>query len=443
MDAVRPPARRARAAKRRGPSRLGTTLGALAMLAVGARTQAIGRFPPPDFDSGYALPRTQWPAPRAEWLGVLDVTVLAVGLCLAVYLALVRRSRRGILWLSIACLAYLGFYRKGCVCPIGAIQNAALAFADPTYAISTGIILFLVLPLLFALWAGRVFCGGVCPLGAIQDVVLVRPVRVPVPLAAALTFLPWAYLGLAVTAVVTRGDFLICRYDPFVAFFRRSGSATMLGAGGALLLLAVVVGRPYCRFLCPYGILLGLFSRASRHRISVTPDVCIRCGLCHDACPFDAIRPPETREKKQRGRSGSVRFFTLALPVLAAAAGFGLGPLLAPRGTFPGAVAALGAGLGKSGTFRTAGALLGLFLGGVLLTKILCRLRPENREDYEAVPSECVACGRCFAVCPRERFRRGEVGMPDDAGDGPTSIAPAVVEQPRDTGNDCPNLMNS
>ncbi len=415
-----------------------TAFGVVAMLVAGAWGRALERFPPPDFESGHVLPRTQWPAPRAEWLGTLDVTVLAAGLCLGVYLALVRRSRRGILWLSVGCLAYLGFYRKGCVCPIGAIQNAALAFSTPTYAISTGIVLFLVLPLLVALWAGRVFCGGVCPLGAIQDVVLVRPVRVPAPLAALLTFLPWAYLGIAVATVVTRGDFLICRYDPFVAFFRRSGSATMLGAGVALLLLATVVGRPYCRFLCPYGVMLGLFSRVSRHRVSVTPDICIRCGLCHDACPFDAIRPPESWGRR-RGLSLSVRFLILAIPVLAAAAGGALGPLLAPPGTFPETIAALGAELGDSMPYRTAGAILGLFLGVVLLAKVLSRLHPDHHEVYEAMPSECVACGRCFSVCPRERFRRGEIGEPETGGD-PVSIAPALAAESQVPRQDSPHL---
>ena len=38
---------------------------------------------------------------------------------------------------------------------------------------------FFLLPLIFALFAGRVFCAAVCPLGAAQDIVLLRPIKVP------------------------------------------------------------------------------------------------------------------------------------------------------------------------------------------------------------------------------------------------------------------------
>jgi len=122
--------------------------------------------------------------------------------------------------------------------------------------------------------------------------VLIRPVRVPRPLARALGMVPYVYLGLAVLFAGTGTMFVVCRYDPFVGFFRLSGTLPMLLAGGVVLLLATVVGRPYCRFLCPYGVLLSLCSRFAWRRTSITPDVCVQCSLCEDACPFDAIRAP-------------------------------------------------------------------------------------------------------------------------------------------------------
>jgi polyferredoxin len=154
------------------------------------------------------------------------------------------------------------------------------------------VIVFFVLPLALALLFGRVFCGGVCPLGAIQDLAVLSPVRVPRRLDKTLGALKYVYLVLAIWFVLRPAparDFIICRFDPFVGFFRQTGPAHMLLIGGGMLVLGLFVGRPYCRYLCPYGALLAILSRFSWRGVTVTPDAELDCGLCIDACPFGAI----------------------------------------------------------------------------------------------------------------------------------------------------------
>lgn len=262
------------------------------LLLAGGHAWAVQRFPPPDFESGYRLPDMLQPAARAGWLAALDVGLLLVALSAAAWLALRRRSRRGIAILSVLSLAYFGFYRAGCICPVGSLQHVALSLADSSYILPLSVAVFFVLPLAFALLFGRVFCGGVCPLGAMQDVVLIKPVKLPEWAARALSVGPFVYLGLAVLYAATGTGFIICRYDPFVSFFRLSGPLNMLIFGGVVLAVAAFIGRPYCRFLCPYGALLGFVSRWSWRKVSTTPDECIVCGLCENACPFGAIVPP-------------------------------------------------------------------------------------------------------------------------------------------------------
>ena len=268
------------------------TLMLLVTLSVPAWAQS--RFPPPDFSSPYQLPQTQYPVPRADWQEVLDVAALVAALCLATWLIFRVRSRRWIAALSVGSLLYFGFYRRGCICPIGAIQNVTLALSGWGYVIPIGALLFFALPLVVALFFGRVFCSAVCPLGAIQDVVLLKQVRIPAWLARGLSVIPFLYLGAAVFLAATNTLFIICRYDPFVSFFRLNGPMSMLVAGGVVLALGTIVGRPYCRFLCPYGAILGLLSRVSWRKVSVTPDDCIKCRLCGSSCPFGAIRKPTT-----------------------------------------------------------------------------------------------------------------------------------------------------
>ena len=189
------------------------------------------RFPKPEFDSGYTQPSTVTPEPRALQLEYFDVLILFVVLSLASWLVLKKRSRQGILWLSIFTLVYFGFYRNGCICSIGAIQNVTLSFFDPTYAISITALLFFVLPLIFTLFFGRTFCAGACPLGAIQDLVIVKPISLPKWLNKTLGILPYVYLALAVLFAATGTDFIICRYDPFIGIFRMDARFIMVVLG--------------------------------------------------------------------------------------------------------------------------------------------------------------------------------------------------------------------
>jgi polyferredoxin len=65
-------------------------------------------------------------------------------------------------------------------------------------------------------------------------------------------------------------------------------------------LLALFVQNPWCRYLCPYGALLGLVSLCSVSRIRRSPQHCVRCGACSSHCPawlpvmlLKSVRSPE------------------------------------------------------------------------------------------------------------------------------------------------------
>jgi NosR/NirI family transcriptional regulator, nitrous oxide reductase regulator len=257
---------------------------------------------PPDFGGSYAFPSPTHPEPRSGIALAVDTAMLAVGLGLGAYLVLWRRSRAGVMALSIAAIAYFGFYRKGCTCPIGSIQNVTLSLVDPHYLISYGVLAFFLLPLVAAFVVGRAFCGGVCPLGAVQDLVLLKPRSVPEKIERWLRWLPFVYLAVAIffagwgiPYVGTSGKlmagrrFLICEWDPFISLFRVSGSFRMLSLGAVFIVVGMFYGRPYCRWFCPYGALLSLASRFSWKNVRITPDKELDCGLCQDACPFGAI----------------------------------------------------------------------------------------------------------------------------------------------------------
>ena len=419
-------------------------LGVVALTRVAGVAASEARFPRPDLRSGYTMPVDQVPAPRLPWREAADAGVLTAALGVAAWLVVRRRSRRGIFLLAVFGVAYFGFYRKGCVCPVGSVQNVVQGLADPSQGMAPVVAVFFVLPLVAALLFGRVFCAGVCPLGAIQELFIVRPVRLPRWLDRALGLLPHVYLALAVLFAATGAGYWICRYDPFVGLYRLSGSPLMIATGGALLLLGMVVARPYCRFLCPYGVLLNWCSRLSWQHLTITPDDCIQCRLCEDVCPCDAIRAPSPPPvSPTHARRRVLRLLVTAPLLLLAGAGAGrvAGPALArahPTVILAGLIRAEEAsGIRetewRTRTFRAGGQSMaslwreerdavrvmttgatwaGLFLAAVVVGRLAGLHRRPPGADYVPDRGECVSCGRCFISCPREHARRGWLDGP-------------------------------
>ncbi|HWW03347.1 MAG TPA: 4Fe-4S binding protein [Candidatus Acidoferrum sp.] len=427
------------------------------------------RFQPPEFEGGHKLPLTTIPTPRAPLLQYVDLAVLTASLALAGWLVLKKRSRRGLMALSIFSLLYFGFWRKGCICSIGSVQNVALAIADRGYALPITVAAFFVLPLLFALFAGRLFCAGVCPHGALQDLALLKPLKVPPWLEQGLSVLPFVYLGAGVLFAATGSAFLFCQYDPFVPIFRLSGRTLMVAAGVVLLVLGMFVSRPFCRFLCPFGALLKLCAVAAKWRVAVTPDHCVRCRICEVTCPTGAIVEPEpTILDAQVLGQDRKRLVLLAvlLPVLVAG-GAWLGrqfsvpasrmhPTVslaerlvreqaAPtkpeaqrsKGALPSVEELALARAEQAPTeiftaarsirrqFIIGGWIFGGWVGLVIGAKLVSVSVRRPRTDYEPEHGGCFVCARCFDYCPRERVSTRMVAA---AGTAPaTGAAPRSV----------------
>lgn len=405
--------------------------------AVAGITQAQNRFPKPDFESGYQYPEHHYALPSETVWMWLDIVLLVALMGVVAWAAYKRRTRMPILAVSVVSVAYFGFFRSGCVCSIGSIQNIALAVADPTYQLPLSVLLLFLLPIVFAFLFGRVFCAGVCPFGALQELVNIKNYRISKAITTTLEVIPWLYLIFAILYAATRSSFIICRFDPFIGIFRLGGDVGLLLFGALLLVMSVFTGRPFCRFLCPYGALLSLFSSVSIWKIRLTGKECINCELCHNACPVDAIKPPysnKVKESRQQGvRRLLIYFFILPLMTVAGAVllrsasadlsrankEVHLYDLVVQQEAEPQDELSLELeafyGQGRTleeltatyeqvqADFKLYSTIAGAFIGFVIGLTLINLSVKRTRKQYAIDRAACVACGKCFSYCPQNQ----------------------------------------
>ena len=142
----------------------------------------------------------------------------------------------------------------------------------------------------------KAFCSWLCPIGTVSEYLwqagkrlFGRNLNLPRWLDLPLRGLKYLLLGFFVWAISTMSavgirDFMTSPYGliadvKMLNFFRHIGE-TGLVVLGVIVAASVFVPNFWCRFLCPYGALLGLTSWLSPMKIRRNPKPCIDCGKC-------------------------------------------------------------------------------------------------------------------------------------------------------------------
>lgn len=190
----------------------------------------------------------------------------------------------------LASLILLGFAWGGCPCPIMGTINLVL-FCTGHTVFWLPVVWFLVLVILTYL-LGRTWCGWICPLGGLQEF-LYRKGLIPRPGPRVVGLLRWMRRGLTVLLIVWLGitgiNFWL-EVDPFKSIFNLMvfGWSGWLLVGG-ILLLSLLIYRPFCRAACPLGLALGLVGRLPGAAGPAIEDSCISGKLCMKSCPTGAM----------------------------------------------------------------------------------------------------------------------------------------------------------
>ncbi len=255
-------------------------------------TLAQARFPKPDFTSGYEYPDMD----LVPFYASTDAFKLLLYIALMVFVGFAIykwRSKKLLLLASFVSVAIIGFYLKACPCPVGLFQGTFdfIFNLEANY----NIIYFLIfaLPIVFALFVGRVFCGGACPLGAFQELLFVKELKIPKFIDKLLRLVPYFIICACISFASVSGPAIACAYDPIVPVFRMNAFMNMSIVSAVFVILCIFISRPYCKYFCPYSVLLKSASYLSNKSVKITKGKCIGCALCEPMCPNGAIIIPD------------------------------------------------------------------------------------------------------------------------------------------------------
>jgi polyferredoxin len=187
------------------------------------------------------------------------------------------------------------------LCPFGGVVTIYQYAAGGTFVkkIHQSSWVLMWIGFLLALLFGPVFCGWICPFGTFQEWIGKVGKRIfgrkfnafiPARFDRWLRYLRYVVLAWVLYMTIMTGTLFFEAWDPYFTLFNLWSSE--IAVTGYLVLAIVFVAsffveRPFCKYACPYGAVLGLFNLFRVFRIKRNAPTCIDCKACDRACPMN------------------------------------------------------------------------------------------------------------------------------------------------------------
>ncbi len=184
----------------------------------------------------------------------------------------------------------------------GLLGTASWVKGGGINSIHPAAVIIFVTIILISLLLRRSFCSWICPVAVISEFawkagfrLMCRNTRLPAWLDIGLRSLKYLLMAFFIyfIAISMSSDalsqFIQSDYhkiaDVRLMNFFLHISSLALSIILLLVVLSVVLRNPFCRYLCPYGALLGLIATVSPMRVSRNIERCVSCGVCSQVCP--------------------------------------------------------------------------------------------------------------------------------------------------------------
>lgn len=188
------------------------------------------------------------------------------------------------------------------LCPFGGVVTIYQYATTGTFVqkIHESAFILMLAGFLLAFLFGPVFCGWFCPLGTFQEwlAVLGRKLFgkrrynhfIPQKLDRFLRYLRYGVLAWVIYVTAVSGTLIFSNYDPYFALFNFWTSEAAIGGLivlGVIIAASLFVERPWCKYACPYGAVLGITNLFSVFRIRRNEATCNLDHACDIACPMN------------------------------------------------------------------------------------------------------------------------------------------------------------
>ncbi|MFA9424531.1 MAG: 4Fe-4S binding protein [Sedimentibacter sp.] len=187
------------------------------------------------------------------------------------------------------------------LCPFGGVVTLQQFFTsgDLIQKIHESSIVLMTIAVFLAILFGPVFCGWICPLGTVQEWVgkLGRKIFnkkynsfVPLKYDKYLRFARYFVLAWVLYVTTYTGKLVFQEVDPYFALFNFWSSEVAIGSIIILsvtLIASLFVERPWCKYACPFGAVMGISNFFRIFKIKRNTSTCISCGACDRACPMN------------------------------------------------------------------------------------------------------------------------------------------------------------
>jgi polyferredoxin len=187
------------------------------------------------------------------------------------------------------------------LCPFGGVVTIYQYATVGTFVqkIHESAFVLMAIGFVLAILFGPVFCGWVCPLGTVQEWVAKWGKKlfrrrynhfIPARIDNVLRYARYLVLAWVVYVTAASGTLIFADYDPYFALFNFWSSEVAIGGLvilGLTLVLSLFVERPWCKYACPYGAVLGITNLFRVFKIKRAESTCKADGACSIMCPMN------------------------------------------------------------------------------------------------------------------------------------------------------------